>query len=106
MANTENRMIGAPEVLQEIRRILIQEMQINVTPEEIPDDYSLLDGGLALDSILIGELIARIEDRFALRFEERVLRADLFHNLTLLAHFVADELQAAPVNVREREAIG
>lgn len=99
-------MIGAPEVLQEIKRILIEDMQVSVTPEEIPDDYSLLDGGLALDSILIGELIARVEDRFGLQFEERVLRTDLFHNLTLLAHFVADEVQAAAVDAREREAIG
>jgi acyl carrier protein len=106
MANTENRLIGAPEVLQEIKRILIQDMQLNVTPEEIPDNYSLLDGGLALDSILIGELIARVEDQFALQFEERVLSADLLQNLTLLAQFVVDEHQAANVDAREREAIG
>ena len=73
-------------------------MQLNVVSDEIPDDYSLLEGGLGLDSILIAELIARIEDRFGLRFDDRVLDVKLFNNLTLLAGFIAQERLAAECN--------
>jgi len=73
-------------------------MQLNVVRDEIPDDYSLLESGLGLDSILIAELIARIEDRFSLQFDDRVLEADLFNNLSLLAGFVAQERLAAQCN--------
>ncbi len=76
----------------------MEDMQLNVVREEIPDDYSLLESGLGLDSILIAELIARIEDRFGLHFDDRVLDAELFNNLTLLAGFVAQERQAAQCN--------
>jgi acyl carrier protein len=80
----ENNLIETTDIAQQIKRIL-EDMQLNIVPEEIPDNYSLLEGGLALDSILIAELIARIEDRFGLHFDDRVLDVELFNNLTLLA---------------------
>lgn len=88
-------MIETTDIIQQIKHILVEDMQLNVVSDEIPDDYSLLEGGLGLDSILIAELIARIEDRFGLHFDDRVLDAELFNNLTLLAGFVAQELLAA-----------
>ena len=88
-------MIETTDIIQQIKHILVEDMQLNVVSDEIPDDYSLLEGGLGLDSILIAELIARIEDRFGLHFDDRVLDTELFNNLTLLAGFVAQELLAA-----------
>lgn len=81
-------------------------MQLNVVRDEIPDDYSLLEGGLGLDSILIAELIARIEDRFGLHFDDRVLDAELFNNLTLLAGFVAQERLAAQGKAQDSPSQG
>jgi acyl carrier protein len=91
----ENKLIETTDIIQQIKRVLAEDMQLNILPEEIPDDYSLLERGLALDSILIAELIARIEDRFGLHFDDRVLDVELFNNLTLLAGFVAQERLAA-----------
>ena len=88
-------MIETTDIIQQIKHILVEDMQLNVVSDEIPDDYSLLEGGLGLDSILIAELIARIEDRFGLHFDDRVLDVELFNNLTLLAGFVAQERLAA-----------
>jgi acyl carrier protein len=97
----ENKMTQASEIIEEIKRILVEDMQLNVVPEEIPDNYSLLESGLALDSILIAELITRIEDRFELQFDDEVLNAELFKNLNLLASFVAQRRPAAPFNVQD-----
>lgn len=96
----ETKVIGANDIIQQIKEILVEEMQLNVIREEIPDNYSLLEGGLALDSILIAELLSRIEDRLGLQFDDRVLQAKLFNNLSLLADFVAQEHLAAHSNVR------
>ena len=89
MRKVENKLIETTDIIQQIKHILVEDMQLNVVSDEIPDDYSLLEGGLGLDSILIAELIARIEDRFGLHFDDRVLDTELFNNLTLLAGFVA-----------------
>ncbi|HET8889837.1 MAG TPA: acyl carrier protein [Candidatus Angelobacter sp.] len=99
-------MIETTDIIQQIKHILVEDMQLNVVLDEIPDNYSLLEGGLGLDSILIAELIARIEDRFGLQFDDRVMEADLFNNLTLLAGFVAQELLAAQGNARNSQSQG
>src|SRR6478672_7940455 len=95
MRKVEIKLTETTEIIQQIKHILVEDMQLNVASDEIPDDYSLLEGGLGLDSILIAELIARIEDRFGLHFDDRVLDTELFNNLTLLAGFVAQELLTA-----------
>ena len=100
----ENKVTEASEIIQEIKHILVEDMQLNVMPEEIPDNYSLLEGGLALDSILIAELITRIEDRLGLQFDDNVLNAELFNNLSFLAGFVAQRLRTAQVNVRDSQS--
>ena len=88
----ESKVIEAKDIIQQIRHILIEDMQLNLSPDEISDDYSLLEGGLGLDSILTAELIAWIEDQFGVQFDNRVLEARLFNNLSLLASFVSEEI--------------
>jgi len=53
---------------------------------------------------LIAELIARIEDRFGLQLDDRVLEAELFNNLSLLAGFVAQQRLAAQGNLRNNQS--
>jgi acyl carrier protein len=105
MENMKNKVIRTNDIIQGIKHILVEEIQLNVNIEDIPDDYSLLEGGLALDSIVIAELIARIEDRFGLQFDDRVLNAELFNNLSLLAGFVAQEHLAAQLKVQGGQSV-
>jgi acyl carrier protein len=100
----ENKVTEASEIIQEIKHILVEDMQLNVIPEAIPDNYSLLESGLALDSILIAELITRIEDRFGLQLDDDALNAELFNNLSLLAGFVAQRQRTAQFNVRDNQS--
>jgi acyl carrier protein len=102
----EGKVTRASEIIQEIKNILARDMKLNVIPEEIPDNYSLLESGLALDSILIAELISRIEDKYELRFGDDVLKVELFNNLNLLAGFVAEKQLAAQFNVRDSQPEG
>lgn len=104
MRKVENKLIETADIIQQIKHILVEDMQLNVVSDDIPDDYSLLEGGLSLDSILIAELIARIEDRFGLHFDDRVLDVELFNNLTLLSGFVAQERLAAQCNPRNNQS--
>jgi acyl carrier protein len=100
----ENIALKEKDILQQIKQLLVDDLQLKLVPGEIPDDYSLLEGGLALDSIVIAELIARIEDRFRLQLDERVLQADLLNNLCLLAAFVAREYQTTHLSGGEVES--
>jgi acyl carrier protein len=102
----ENTLSGTADVVKRIKQMLAEDLQLKVVPEEIPDDYSLLEGGLALDSILISELIAQIEDRFGLQFDDRVLEAEVFDNLSVLAAFVARECEAVRAAAGDIQAGG
>ncbi len=87
----ENTLTGNADVVEQIKQILVGDLEIRVVAAEIPDDCSLLERGLALDSILIAELIVRIEERFGFQFDDRMLETRLFDNLSELAAFVARE---------------
>jgi acyl carrier protein len=91
----ENTPIEINEVVQQIKQILVEDLELNVVADEMPDECSLLDDGLAMDSILIAELIVRIEDRFGFQFDDRMLETKLFDNLSALAAFIARECLAA-----------
>jgi acyl carrier protein len=90
----ESVVTSVPDVVKELKNILVQDLLLGVTFDEIPDDYSLLEDGLALDSIVVEEFIVRVEDRFGVRFDDRVLSPELLSNLSMLGAFVARE-QAA-----------
>jgi acyl carrier protein len=97
----EHTLTETGEVVNEIKQILVEGLQVNVVPDEIPDDYSLLEDGLALDSILIAELIALIEKRFGLQFDDRELEVELFENLSVLAAFVVRARHAGTSNGKQ-----
>jgi acyl carrier protein len=89
---------GIPIIIDQLKEILAEDLDIKLKREEIDETVPLLEEGLALDSVVIIELIGRIEDRFGFRFGDENLRNDLFKNLTTLAEFIAD--QAAPAGRR------
>jgi acyl carrier protein len=82
------------DIARQLKTILVKDLGLSLKEEEIADDAPLLEGGLALDSVVIAELIARIEDQFGIRFEDQNLRLELFETLTTLAEFVSSN-QAA-----------
>jgi acyl carrier protein len=100
----QNTLTDTSDVVGQIKQILVEGLQVNIKVDEIPDDYSLLEDGLALDSILIAELIALIESRFGLRFDDRDLEVEMFENLGVLAAFVSRARDAARARATESEA--
>lgn len=82
-------------VIRQLKSILVKDLELNLREDDIPDDVSLLEGGLALDSVVIAELIGKIEDQFGFRFDDDNLRENLFDNLTALAELVANKKLAA-----------
>jgi acyl carrier protein len=95
----ETTLAAPADVVQRIKRILVEDLQLRVKPDALSDDCSLLQSGLALDSILIAELIAQIEHHFELRLDDRVLDPSLFERLSALAAFVATEQITARANI-------
>lgn len=80
-----------PEIAQlvvELRQMIAHKLDVRIKEEEISDDVSLLEGGLALDSIVLFEFIALIEKRFGFEFSDQSLSPETFKSLTVLAQHI------------------
>ena len=59
------------ETLALLREILIQNLHLDLEPDQIDADAALFGSGLGLDSVDAVELIVAIEDRFGLDFSKQ-----------------------------------
>ncbi len=86
---------GVPVLAQvkaALKQILVEELDLNLTHEEIDEEAPLLDEGLSLDSITLVEFISLMEKRLHFEFADSDLRVASFANLGTLAEVVVDKL--------------
>jgi len=69
-AETATRIAEREEILAQIRRILIDGLDVKREPDEIDPDAPLFGSGLGLDSIDAVELALLVEERLGVRLED------------------------------------
>jgi acyl carrier protein len=76
---------------QQLKELLIERLKFeDMTPDDIPDDEPLFDGGLGLDSIDALEIVVMLESEFGLKIKNESSARESFRSITTLANFVAD----------------
>ncbi len=83
------------EIVSQLKAILVEDLDLDVEVDQLAGDVSLLEDGLALDSVVLVELITHIEKRFGFQFDDQNLRSENFSSLATLAELVATEQTAA-----------
>jgi acyl carrier protein len=92
-ADVTTRIAEREEVLRQIRRILIDGLDLKRDPDEIDPDAPLFGSGLGFDSIDAVELVLLIEERFGMRLEDGAMaRASMRTVNSLVDHVVAHRL--------------
>jgi acyl carrier protein len=76
------------EIVARIRDIARESLDLPPHVEEIGPETLLMEGGLALDSFAIVELISQLEARFAFEFRESDFREEHFHSIGTLSDLV------------------
>lgn len=92
-AVSQNEGVRHQEIISKLKKIIANELDVNLKIEDIDEAVSLLDQGLALDSIVLVEFIGLIEHHFGVQFSEADLRMDAFKNLQVLSELIVS-LQA------------
>jgi acyl carrier protein len=82
-------MVDKTEIVSQLKNIIVQELDVNVSEADISEDVLLFEGGLGLDSVILVELIALIEKKLAVRFSDDELNPELFSTLSVLADFIS-----------------
>jgi len=80
-------------ILNQLKDIIANKLDVNLSIDEIDENVSLYEDGLGLDSIAIVDLIVSIEKEFSMGIEDEELNADLFKNLNTLAEFIEKKLK-------------
>lgn len=75
-----------------LKEIIANELDINVSVDEINSEISLYEDGVGLDSISIVNLIVQIEDKFNIELLENEISTSVFSNIKSLAKFIREKI--------------
>lgn len=82
------------QVVEKIKKIVVEDLDVNLTYEDLDETVPLFEEGLGLDSVVLVELISFIEKRFNIQLQDDVLNTEAFRNLQSIARLIGDQLAA------------
>jgi acyl carrier protein len=80
------------QVIEMIKRIVVEDLDVNLTYEDIDETVPLFEEGLALDSVVLVELIGFLEKRFNIEMRDEALNMETFRNLRSVAQVIRQQL--------------
>jgi acyl carrier protein len=83
----------ADEVLERIKRIVVEDLDVNLRYEDLDETVPLFEEGLALDSVILVELIGFIEKRFDIVLGDEALTTETFANLRSIARVIGEHIE-------------
>ncbi|AOW99787.1 acyl carrier protein [Moorena producens PAL-8-15-08-1] len=80
-------------VANKLKKLIVQELYVNLKLENIDDNAPLFEDGLGIDSLALVELITLIEEHFKFEFADSDIRAETFVSLNSLANLVVSKIK-------------
>jgi acyl carrier protein len=87
-------MMSDQVVLEQIKRIVVEDLDLNLSYDQLDETVPLFEEGLALDSVVLVELISFIEKRFNIQVNDDMLNMETFRNLQSVAQVIGQQLAA------------
>ena len=90
--------MDAPETLKaEIKRLLVANLMLQVTEEQIADDLSLFGpNGLGLDSVDALQLVVALDKQYGLKIADPEAARQVLRNVSTISAAVAAHLGTPP----------
>ena len=80
------------QVVERIKRIVVEDLDVNLSYEDLDETVPLFEEGLGLDSVVLVELISFIEKRFNIELGDDALNMETFKNLQSVAQVIGEHL--------------
>lgn len=74
-----------PELRRRIKEVIIEELMLELGPEEIDDRMPIFATGLGLDSVDALQLVIAIEKNFGLKIRDAEAAKEVFENVETIA---------------------
>ena len=81
----------------QVKQVIAQALELEIEPEEIPDDELLCGAGMGADSIVMLQIVMALETHFAIDVEDEELRAERFASVRSITEFVRGKVPAVGV---------
>jgi acyl carrier protein len=85
------------DIVAALKRIIVEDLNVNVRVDQIDESAPLVEEGLGLDSVVLVQMIGIIESKLGCGFRDSDLRIRTFRNLRTLAEVIA---------LRVRDSVG
>lgn len=85
-------MMSDQAVLEKVKQIVVEDLDLDLTYEELDETIPLFEEGLALDSVILVELISFIEKRFGIELGDDALNTETFRNLRSIAQVIQTQM--------------
>lgn len=82
------------KTIEKLKEIIVNDLDTGLSKNEIGDSQPLFEDGLGLDSIVVMDLIALVEKRFEIEFDDDELNIASFGNLQVLSQLIERKLNA------------
>lgn len=80
------------QILDLLRSILTQRLELPIRAEPLSEDTDLLGAGIGLDSIEILRLVAGLEEELGITIDDAELELRYFERLGVLVTFIQEKL--------------
>ncbi len=90
--------MSSEQVIEKIKRIVVEDLDVNLSYDDLDETVPLFEEGLGLDSVVLVELISFIEKRFNIQLGDEALNMDTFKNLRSVAQVVSAQMAAQPAH--------
>ena len=88
-----------PDLLQRLKVMMVDELMLQVTPEEIGDDTPLFGPeGLGLDSVDALQLVVALEKHFGLKMSDGEAAKGILHSVSAMAAEITARESASGVS--------
>lgn len=80
------------DLKNKIKEIIIEQLGLSISANDISDEDYLLAGGLNIDSISMIEIIVRLETEYDISFSDEEMTIETFINILSIEELVSKKL--------------
>lgn len=89
-------MNASPDLKTQVKSLLIEDLMLQITPQDIGDDQPLFGpGSLGLDSVDALQLVVALDKRYGIKIPDAAVARKTMHTVTSIAAAIESHVGAA-----------